>query len=51
MQLFDDPEDFGAFDDAVAEMLRDNETFWSAIVLAVFGDVLGKKVMLAGAPS
>jgi cytochrome P450 len=92
MQLFDDLEDFGSFDDAVsgdvrdpytelaerrregavqrldlsgmptfddakpifmvygydevAEVLRDNETFSSSIILAVFGDVLGKKVML-----
>jgi cytochrome P450 len=92
MQLFDDLEDFGSFDDAVsgdvrdpyselaerrregavqrldlsgmpmaddakpifmvygydevAQVLRDNETFSSSIVLAVFGDVLGKKVML-----
>ena len=92
MQLFDDLEEFGAFDDAVSgdvrdpypelaerrregavqrldlsgmpmadeakpifmvygydeaeEILRDNETYSSAIVLAVFGDVLGRKVML-----
>jgi cytochrome P450 len=92
MQLFDDLEDFGSFDDAVsgdvrdpyaelaqrrregavqkldlsgmpmaddakpifmvygydevAELLRDNATFSSSIILAVFGDVLGKKVML-----
>jgi cytochrome P450 len=92
MQLFDDLEDFGSFDDAVsgdvrdpytelaqrrregavqrldlsgmpmadgakpifmvygydevAEVLRDNATFSSSIILAVFGDVLGKKVML-----
>jgi len=91
MQLFDDLEDFGAFDDAVAgnvrdpytdlakkrregavqrletsamphdeskpvflvyryeevaEVLRDNETFSSAIILAFFGDALGKHVML-----
>jgi hypothetical protein len=92
VQLFDDLEDFGSFDDAVsgdvrdpytelaqrrregtvqrldlsgmpmaddakpifmvygydevAELLRDNETFSSSIILAVFGDVLGKKVML-----
>jgi cytochrome P450 len=92
MQLFDDLEDFGSFDDAVsgdvrdpytelaqrrregsvqrldlsgmpmaddakpifmvygydevAEVLRDNQTFSSSIILAVFGDVLGKKVML-----
>ena len=87
MQLFDDLEDFGSFDDAVsgdvrdpytglavmrrmhavqrldtsgmpheeskpvflvyrydeiAEVLRDNETFSSGIVINVFGDVLGK---------
>jgi cytochrome P450 len=92
MQLFDDLEEFGTFDDAVsgdvrdpytelaqrrregavqrldlsgmpmadeakpifmvygydevAEVLRDNATFSSAIILAVFGDVLGKRVML-----
>jgi cytochrome P450 len=92
MQLFDDLEDFGSFDDAVsgdvrdpytelaqrrregavqrldmsgmpmaddakpifmvygydevAEVLRDNGTFSSSIILAVFGDVLGKNVML-----
>ncbi|MCX5044311.1 cytochrome P450 [Aldersonia sp. NBC_00410] len=91
MQLFDDLEDFGSFDDVVsgdvrdpytelarirreepvqrielsmmpgddtkplfiayrhediAQMLRDNETFSSAIVLQAFGDVLGKQVML-----
>jgi cytochrome P450 len=92
VQLFDDLEDFGSFDDAVSgdvrdpytelaqrrregsvqrldlsgmpmadeakpifmvygydevvEVLRDNETFSSSIILAVFGDVLGKKVML-----
>jgi len=92
MQLFDDLDDFGSFDDAVsgdvrdpytelaqrrregavqrldlsgmpmadgakpifmvygydevAEVLRDNATFSSSIILAVFGDVLGKKVML-----
>lgn len=91
MQLFDDLEDFGAFDDVVsgnvrdpytelarlrreepvqridmsgmpgeegkpvfivyrhedvAEMLRDNETYSSAIVLQAFGDVLGHGVML-----
>jgi cytochrome P450 len=92
MQLFDDAEEFGSFDDAVsgdvrdpytelaarrregaiqkldfsgmpqmedskpifmvygydavAEVLRDNATFSSSIVLAVFGDVLGKHVML-----
>jgi cytochrome P450 len=91
VQLFDDLEDFGAFDDVVsgnvrdpytelarirreepiqridmsgmpgeegkpvfivyrhedvAEMLRDNETYSSAIVLAAFGDVLGHGVML-----
>jgi cytochrome P450 len=91
MQLFDDLEDFGAFDDVVsgnvrdpytelarlrreepiqridmsgmpgeegkpvfivyrheeiAQMLRDNETFSSAIVIQAFGDVLGQRVML-----
>lgn len=91
MQLYDDLEDFGAFDDAVsgdvrdpypelaqawrddpvqrldmsamphedakpvfmiyryadiAQVLRDNETFSSAIVLDAFGDVLGRRVML-----
>jgi cytochrome P450 len=91
MQLFDDLEDFGAFDDAVSgnirdpypelarqnreepvqridisgmpgeegkpvfivyrhedivQMLRDNETFSSAIIISAFGDVLGKQVML-----
>jgi cytochrome P450 len=92
VQLFDDLEDFGSFDDTVsgdvrdpyselaqrrregavqrldlsgmpmaddakpifmvygydevAELLSDNETFSSSIILAVFGDVLGKKVML-----
>jgi cytochrome P450 len=91
MQLFDDLEDFGAFDDVVsgnvrdpytelarlrreepvqridisgmpgeegkpvfivyrhedvAHMLRDNETFSSAIIIAAFGDVLGQHVML-----
>jgi cytochrome P450 len=92
MQLFDDLEDFGSFDDAVSgdvrdpytelaarrreaaiqkldlsgmpqfedskptfmvygydeveAVLKDNETFSSSIILAVFGDVLGKKVML-----
>jgi cytochrome P450 len=91
MQLFDDLEDFGAFDDAVsgdvrdpyaqlarmrredpvqrldvsgmpheeskpvfivyryddvAEVLRDNETYSSSIILAFFGDALGKHVML-----
>lgn len=91
MQLFDDLEDFGAFDDAVSgdvrdpytelarlrreepvqridmsampgeegkpvfivyryqevqQMLRDNETFSSAIIIDAFGDVLGKHVML-----
>lgn len=91
MQLFDDLEDFGAFDDVVsgnvrdpytelarlrreepvqridmsgmpgeegkpvfivyrhddiAEMLRDNETYSSAIIIAAFGDVLGEHVML-----
>lgn len=91
MQLFDDLEDFGAFDEAVAgnvrdpytelsgvrraqpilrldmsamphqeskpvifvyryddiaQMLRDNETFSSSIVIETFGDALGKHVML-----
>lgn len=91
MQLFDDLEDFGAFDDVVSgdvrdpytelarlrreepvqrldmsgmphdeskpvfivyrfeevqQMLRDNETFSSAIIIDAFGDVLGKHVML-----
>ena len=91
MQLFDDLEDFGSFDDAVsgdvrdpytelavrrregavqrldlsgmphdaskpvfmvyrydeiAQMLRDNETFSSSIIIAFFGDSLGKHVML-----
>ena len=91
MQLFDDLEDFGAFDDVVSgnvrdpytelarlrreepvqridisgmpgeegkpvfivyrhedvvTMLRDNETFSSAIIIDAFGDVLGKHVML-----
>jgi cytochrome P450 len=91
MQLFDDLEDFGAFDDVVSGnirdpypelarqnreepvqridisgmpgeegkpvfivyrhedivlMLRDNETFSSAIIISAFGDVLGKQVML-----
>lgn len=91
MQLFDDLEDFGSFDDAVsgdvrdpytelarlrreepvqridtsamphqeskpvfivyrheevAQMLRDSETFSSAIIIDAFGDVLGKHVML-----
>ncbi|MDH6242760.1 cytochrome P450 [Mycobacterium sp. OTB74] len=91
MQLFDDLEDFGAFDDVVSgnvrdpytelarirreepiqridmsvmpgeegkpvfivyrhediiEMLRDNETYSSAIVIQAFGDVLGHQVML-----
>jgi cytochrome P450 len=91
MQLFDDLEDFGAFDDVVSgdvrdpytelarqrredpiqridmsgmpgeegkpvfivyrheditTMLKDNETFSSAIVISAFGDVLGKHVML-----
>ncbi len=91
MQLFDDLEDFGAFDDAVvgdvrdpytelgqmrraqpvqrldmsamphdesksvffvyrydeiAQVLRDNETFSSAIIINFFGDVFGKHVML-----
>ena len=90
-QLFDDLEDFGAFDDAVSgdvrdpytelarlrreepiqrldvsgmpheeskpvfivyrheeaqQMLRDNETFSSAAVIAAFGAVLGERVML-----
>ena len=91
MQLFDDLEDFGSFDDAVsgdvrdpytelarrrregavqrldmsgmphdaskpvfmvyrydeiAQVLRDHETFSSGIVIIVFGDVLGKRVMV-----
>lgn len=91
MQLFDDLEDFGSFDDAVAgdvrdpytelgrmrheqpvqrldmsmmpheeskpvflvyryddiaQMLRDNETFSSSIIIDAFGDALGKHVML-----
>jgi len=91
VQLFDDLEDFGAFDDVVSgnvrdpytelarmrrenpiqridmsgmpgeegkpvfivyrheditTMLRDNETFSSAIVISAFGDVLGQHVML-----
>lgn len=91
MQLFDDLEDFGAFDDVVSgnvrdpypelarqrreepvqridisgmpgeegkpvfivyrhedivQMLRDNETFSSSIIISAFGDVLGKHVML-----
>ncbi|MEU1980970.1 cytochrome P450 [Nocardia sp. NPDC019395] len=91
MQLFDDLEDFGAFDDVVSgdvrdpytelarlrredpvqrietstmpgddtkplfiayrfddirTILRDNETFSSAIIIQAFGDVLGKHVML-----
>lgn len=91
MQLFDDLEDFGAFDDVVSgdvrdpytelarlrreepvqriemsgmphaeskpvfivyrheevqQMLRDNETFSSAIIIDAFGDVLGRHVML-----
>jgi cytochrome P450 len=91
MQLFDDLEDFGSFDDAVsgdvrdpytelarrrregpvqrldmsampheaskpvfmvyryeevAQVLRDNKTFSSAIIIAFFGDALGKHVML-----
>jgi cytochrome P450 len=91
MQLFDDLEDFGSFDDAVsgdvrdpytalaqirreqpvqrldfsgmpheeskpvfivyryedvALVLRDNETYSSSIILAFFGDALGKHVML-----
>ncbi|ORV60603.1 cytochrome [Mycobacterium europaeum] len=90
-QLFDDLDDFGAFDDAVSgdvrdpytelarlrreepvqrldvsgmpheeskpvfivyrfeeaqQMLRDNETFSSAAVIAAFGPVLGERVML-----
>jgi cytochrome P450 len=32
--------------DEVEEVLRNNETFSSSIILAVFGDVLGKSVML-----
>src|SRR5918911_1627425 len=91
MQLFDDLEDFGTFDDAVSgdvrdphtglaqmrhanpvqridmsamphgedkpvfmvyrheevqQMLRDNETFLSAIIIDAFGEALGKHVML-----
>lgn len=91
MELFDDLEDFGSFDDVVsgdvrdpytemarlrreegiqridmsvmpgeegkplfivyrhediATMLRDNETFSSAIVIQAFGEVLGQRVML-----
>src|SRR5512134_379646 len=91
MQLFDDLDDFGSFDDAVsgdvrdpyaelalrrregavqrldlsgmphdaskpvfmvyrydeiAQVLRDNETFSSSIIIAFFGDSLGKHVML-----
>jgi cytochrome P450 len=91
MQLFDDLEDFGSFDDAVsgdvrdpytelarrrregpvqrldmsgmpheaskpvfmvyryeevAQVLRDNKTFSSGIIIAFFGDALGKHVML-----
>ena len=91
MQLFDDLEEFGSFDDAVsgdvrdpytglaqmrrsnpvqrldmsgmpheaskpvfmvyrydeiAQVLRDHETFSSGIIVAVFGDVFGKHVML-----
>ena len=91
MQLFDDLEDFGSFDDAVSgdvrdpytqlaqarrkeriqrldisgmpheaskpvfmvyrhdeitEVLRDHETFSSGIIVNVFGDVFGKRVML-----
>ena len=91
MQLFDDLEDFGSFDDAVsgdvrdpytelarrrregavqrldlsamphdeskpvfmvyrhdeiAQVLRDNETFSSSIIITFFGDALGKYVML-----
>ncbi len=91
MQLFDDLEEFGKFDDAVsgdvrdpytglaqvrrqgpvqrldmsgmphdeskpvflvyrhdeiAQVLRDNATFSSSIIINVFGDVLGKQVML-----
>jgi cytochrome P450 len=91
MQLFDDLEDFGSFDDAVsgdvrdpyaelalrrregavqrldlsgmphdaakpvfmlyrydeiAQVLRDNQTFSSSIIIAFFGDALGKHVML-----
>ena len=91
MQLFDDLEDFGSFDDAVAgdvrdpytelararhtspvqrldisgmpheeskpvfmlyrydeiaQVLRDNETFSSSIIIRFFGEALGKHVML-----
>jgi len=91
MQLFDDLEEFGSFDDAVtgdvrdpyaglaamrrlgpvqrletstmpheeskpvfmvyrhdeiAEVLRDNETYSSSIIINVFGDVFGENVML-----
>jgi cytochrome P450 len=91
MQLFDDLDDFGSFDDVVSgdvrdpytelarlrreepvqridmsgmpgeegkpvfivyryedvqQMLRDNETFSSAIIIAAFGDVFGEHVML-----
>ena len=91
MQLFDDLEDFGSFDDVVSgdvrdpytelarlrrdepvqridisgmpgeegkpvfmvyrheevvQMLRDNDTFSSAIIIAAFGDVFGEHVML-----
>ena len=91
MQLFDDLEDFGSFDDVVSgdvrdpytelarlrredpvqrielstmpgdntkplfiayrfedvqQMLRDNQTFSSAIIIQAFGDVLGRHVML-----
>jgi cytochrome P450 len=91
MQLFDDLDDFGSFDDAVSgdvrdpytelarlrreepvqridmsgmpgeegkpvfivyrfeevqQMLRDNETFSSAIIIQAFGDVFGEHVML-----
>ena len=91
MQLFDDLEDFGSFDDSVAgdvrdpytelakarrkepvqrldlsgmpheeskpvfmvhryddivQVLRDHETFSSGIIINVFGDVFGKRVML-----
>jgi cytochrome P450 len=91
MQLFDDLEDFGSFDDSVsgdvrdpytelarrrregpvqrldmsgmpheaskpvfmvyryeevAQVLRDNKTFSSGIIIAFFGDALGKHVML-----
>jgi cytochrome P450 len=91
VQLFDDLEDFGSFDDVVSgdvrdpytelarlrreqpvqridmssmpheeskpvfmvyrheevqQMLRDNQTFSSAIIIDAFGDVLGKHVML-----